>query len=167
MKKQSGTILGVLLVIAACSTGAPSTHAGDVRATESLAEARSEIAPLFERMQATANAHDVDGHLEAYARDSTLLFVINDQVIRGFSALHEQQTTWWRGGKSDVVYRVEGEPVYRMLAPGVVVQTYLLSSHRTNDDGSARDARIAVSAIWQKRTDGWRIVYAHESTGPR
>jgi ketosteroid isomerase-like protein len=167
MKNWSGTVLGVVLVIAACSTGAQSTHDGDARVTESLAEARSEIAPLFERMQATANAHDVDGHLAAYVRDSTLIFVINDQVINGFDALHDQQTTWWRGGKSDVVYRVEGEPIYRLLAPGVVVQTYLLSSHRTNDDGSTREARVVVSAIWQKRTDGWRIGYAHESTGPR
>jgi ketosteroid isomerase-like protein len=167
MKKWSGTILGVMLVIMACSTGAPSTHAGDARATEALAEARSAIVPLFERMQTTANAHDVDGHLAAYARDSTLLFVINDQAIRGFTALHDQQTKWWQGGKTDVAYRVEGEPIYRMLAPGLVVQTYFLSSHRTLDDGATRDGRVAVSAIWQKRADGWRIIYAHESTGAR
>ncbi len=156
MRKWSGTILGVMLVMTACTTGTRSTRPADGRAAESLAEARSEIAPLFERMQATANA-----------RDSTLLFVINDQAIRGFTALHEQQTRWWRGGKSDVVYRVDGEPIYRMLAPGLVVQTYFLSSHRTMDDGTTRDGRIAVSAIWQKLADGWRIVYAHESTGAR
>ncbi len=167
MKKWSGTILGVMLIVAACSTGARSTRPADGRAVESLAKARSEIAPLLERMQATANAHDVDGHLAAYARDSTLLFVFNDQAIRGFNALHEQQTKWWQGGKTDVVYRVEGEPVYRMLAPGLVVQTYFLSSHRTMDDGTTRDGRIAVSAIWQRRADGWRIIYAHESTGAR
>ena len=167
MKKWGGTILGVMLVVAACATGARSTRPADGRAAGSLAEARSEITPLFERMQATANAHDVDGHLAAYARDSTLLFVINDQAIRGFAALHEQQTKWWQGGKSDVVYRVEGEPIYLMPAPGIVVQTYFLSSHRTMDDGTTRDGRIAVSAIWQKQADGWRIVYAHESTGAR
>ncbi len=167
MKKRNATILGMMLAITACSTGVQSPRAGDARATESLAEARSEITPLFERMQSTANAHDVDGHLATYVRDSTLLFVINDQAIRGYSALHEEQTKWWRGGKTDVVYRVEGEPIYRMLAPGLVVQTYFLSSHRSADDGSTRDGRVAISAIWQKRTDGWRIIYAHESTGAR
>lgn len=159
----------VILVtsLAACSTSARSASAVGARAGDALAEARTEIEPLFERMQTTANAHDVDGHLAAYARDSTLLFVINDEIVRGWSELHERQRQWWQDGKSNAVYRVLGEPDYRMPAPGLVVQTYLLSSHRTLADGTARDGRIAVTDIWRKGPDGWRVIYAHESTGPR
>ena len=124
-------------------------------------------APLFERMLVTANAHDVDGHLATYARDSTLVFVINDQIIRGWTELHERQRQWWQDGKSDAAYRVVGEPDYQMPAAGVVVQTYLLSSHRTLADGTPSDGRIAVTDIWRKGPDGWRILYAHESFGQR
>lgn len=173
--RSGGGILGAAMLLAACSPGAQSTHAGDGRTTgavaealpdSSLAEARLEIEPLFERMQTAANAHDVDGHLAAYVRDSTLIFVFNDRVIRGFAALREQQRQWWRGGNTDVAYRVDGAPDYRMPAPGVVVQTYLITSHRTLPDGTTRDGSVAITAVWQKRPEGWRIMHAHESTGP-
>lgn len=167
MTRRITGFLAVVMLLAACSTAAQSTRAASARVGETLAEARAEIEPLFERMQTTANAHDVDGHLAAYARDSTLLFVINDEIVRGFAELHERQRQWWQDGKSDVVYRVAGEPDYKMPAPGLVVQTYLLTSHRSLADGTARDGRIAVTAIWRKGGEGWRIIYAHESTGPR
>jgi ketosteroid isomerase-like protein len=167
MMRWTTGFLALAIALSACSTGAQSSDVVGARADSSLANARAEIEPLFQRMQTTANAHDVDGHLAAYVRDSTLVFVINDRSIRGFAALREQQSEWWQGGKSDVVYRVEGEADYRMPAPGVVVQTYFLTSHRTLADGAARDGRVAVTAIWQKRPEGWRIIYAHESSGPR
>lgn len=153
--------------LAPCSTFAQSTRASNARAGDALADARAEIEPLFERMQTTANAHDVDGHLAAYARDSTLLFVINDEIVRGWTELHERQRQWWEDGKSNAAYRLVGEPDYQMPAPGLVVQTYILSSHRTLADGTARDGRIAVTDIWRKGPEGWRVIYAHESTGPR
>ena len=167
MMKWATRFVVFAMALAPCSTSAQSTSAATGRAGDALAKARAEIEPLFERMQSTANAHDVDGHLAAYAKDSTLLFVINDEIVRGWTELHERQRQWWQDGKSDAVYQVVGEPDYQMPAPGLVVQTYLLSSHRTLADGTARDGRIAVTDIWRKGPDGWRVIYAHESTGPR
>ncbi len=166
MIERIPTFLALALTLAACSTASRSTRPAGEGAGDALAEARAEITPLFERMQTTANAHDADGHLAAYARDSTLLFVINDRAIRGFAALLEQQREWWKGGTSDVVYRLAGDPEFRMLAPGLVLQTYFLSSHRTLADGTTRDGRLAVTDVWAKRPEGWRIIYAHESSGP-
>jgi ketosteroid isomerase-like protein len=165
MIERIHTFLALTLTLAACSTASRSARPAGADTGDALAEARAEITPLFERMQTTASAHDADGHLAAYARDSTLLFVINDRAIRGFAALLEQQREWWKSGTSDVVYRLEGEPEFRMPAPGLVLQTYFLSSRRTLGDGTTRDGRLAVTDVWEKRPEGWRIIYAHESSG--
>ena len=129
-----------------------------------LAAARAEIAPLFEDMQAAANAHDTDRHLSFYAKESSLLFVINDQPIIGWEALRDKQRQWWNDGKTDVVYSAVGEPDYRMPAPGLVIVTHFLTSRRTLPTGETRNTGFGISALWQKRPEGWRIIHAHEST---
>jgi ketosteroid isomerase-like protein len=129
-----------------------------------LAAARAEIAPRFAEMQAAANAHDTDRHLSFYAREPSLLFVINDQAINGFEALRDKQRQWWNDGKTDVVYTAVGDPDFRMAAPGVVVVTHFLTSRRTLAGGEVRSTAFGISALWQKRPEGWRIIHAHEST---
>lgn len=131
---------------------------------DALAAARAEILPLLEAMQAAANEHDVDGHVSFYVRDPVLLFVINDQAIVGWDALRERQRQWWQDGKTDVTYRWVGRPDFRMPAPGLVMVTYFMASHRTLPDGAVRETRFGVSALWQRRREGWRIIHAHEST---
>jgi ketosteroid isomerase-like protein len=131
--------------------------------SDGLAAARAEILPLFEAMQAAANAHDADKHVSFFAREPSLLFVINDQAIVGYDALLAKQRQWWPNGKTDVTYQLAGEPDFRMPAPGLVMVTYFLTSRRTLPDGQTRDTRFGISALWQKRTEGWRIIYAHES----
>ncbi len=132
--------------------------------SDDLAAARTEILPLFEAMQAAANAHDAEKHVSFYAREPSLLFIINDEAIAGYDALLAKQRQWWQNGKTDVVYKLVGEPDFRMHAPGLVMVTYFLTSRRTLPDGKTRDTRFGISSLWQKRAEGWRIIYAHEST---
>jgi ketosteroid isomerase-like protein len=130
---------------------------------DDLAKAKAEIAPLDKAMRDAANAHDSVKHVSYYANDPMLLFVINTRAIVGFDALLAQQKVWWLDGKSDAVYSPVGEPDYRLVAPGLVMETYFLTSHRTTD-GKPRDTKFGVSALWQHRPEGWKIIYAHEST---
>lgn len=132
--------------------------------SDNLAAARAEILPLFEGMQVAANTHDAEKHISFYAREPCLLFVINDEAIVGYDALLTKQRLWWEGGKTDVIYKLVGEPDFRMPAPGLVMVTYFLMSRRTMPDGKTRNTRFGISALWQKRPEGWRIIYAHEST---
>jgi ketosteroid isomerase-like protein len=118
-------------------------------------------------MKTAAQAHDVDAHLAFYIHSPTLLFVINGEAIRGWEALRQKQREWWQNGKSDVVYQLVDSVDYRMPAPGLVIQTYFLASRRTNAGGSTRESRLGVTALWQKRAEGWRIIYAHESSVTR
>ncbi len=132
--------------------------------SDDFTAARKEIIPLFEAMQAAANAHDAEKHLSFYAREPSLLFVINDEAIVGYDALLAKQRQWWQNGKTDVKYKLVGEPDFKMAAPGLVMVTYFLTSRRTLPDGKTRATRFGISALWQKRAEGWRIIHAHEST---
>lgn len=132
--------------------------------SDELAKARTEILPLFREMQAAANAHDAEKHLSFYAREPNLLFVINDEAIIGYDALLAKQREWWRNGKTDVVCKMVGEPDFKMAASGLVMVTYFLTSSRTLPDGKTRNTKFGISALWQKRSEGWRIIHAHEST---
>ena len=128
-----------------------------------LAAAKKEILPLFEAMQAAANAHDSEKHVSFYAKEPDLRFVINDQEVVGWDRLLEWQRKAWQDGKTDVVYTLVGEPAFEMPAPGLVMMTYFLKSHRTAPDGTSRDSRFGITALWQRRPEGWRIIHAHES----
>jgi ketosteroid isomerase-like protein len=129
-----------------------------------LALARAEITPLFAEMQAAANAHDTDRHLSFYAHETSLIFVINNQQITGWEALRDKQRQWWNDGKTDAVYTQVGEAEYSMLCPGYVLATYFLTSRRTLPTGEVRSTGFGITAIWNKRHEGWRIIYAHEAT---
>lgn len=160
------TPLALVATLMACSVSAHTPPRTEPTSAD-LAAARAEILPLFEQMKAAAQAHDVDAHLAFYVHSPTLLFVINGEAIRGWEALRQKQREWWQNGTSDVVYRLVDSVDYRMAAPGLVVQTYFLASRRTAAGGSTRESRLGVTALWQKRAEGWRIIYAHESSATR
>ena len=154
----------LLLAFALATACARTTATSAARAPTpaDLAHARAELTSMFEEMAAAANAHDTDRHMAFYIRSPELLFVMNDEPINGYDALHAKQLQWWQNGKSDVAYSVVGAPDYRMVGPGLVMQTYFLSSKRAVA-GVARESRFGITALWQKRAEGWRIIYAHES----
>jgi ketosteroid isomerase-like protein len=131
--------------------------------SDSLSKARAEILPSFKAMVAAANEHNSEKHLSFYAKVPTLLFVINDQEIKGWDALLKQQRKWWHNGKLDVKYKLIGKPDFRMFASGLVMVTFFLTSHRTLSGGHTSNSKFGISDLWQKRPEGWRIIYAHES----
>jgi len=159
------TYLACLLLLVTSLTALAQVPSGG------LAAARAEILPLLEAMHAAANAHDAEKHVSFYAREPSLLFVDNDEAIVGYDALLAKQRQWWQDETfrksvlvTDVTYKLAGEPDFRMPAPGLVMVTYFLTSDRTTPEGKLRETRFGISALWQKRPEGWRIIYAHEST---
>jgi hypothetical protein len=40
----------------------------------------------------------------------------------------------------------------------------LMKSRRTLPNGETKEGEFAVSSVWQKRSEGWRVIYSHEST---
>ena len=123
-----------------------------------------EIQPLLDEMMVAANAHDADRFLETYLHDSTLVFVFNGVVTVGFDNVRALQLKWWNGGKSDVVYSQAGPTDFLVLAPDVIVATQPLASRRTTAAGEVQAGEFAVTMVWQKQRQGWRIVRVHESS---
>lgn len=159
-------LLSNALLAAAAACGVTSVVSSQTPSAADAAAARAAIAPQLTEMLAAANAHDTDRHLRYYVRSPDLIFAINGEPIRGYDSLRVRQLGWWNNGKSDVVYGLEGQPSYASPSPGVAIQNYILSSRRSVPGGETREGRIAVTAIWQQRAEGWRIVYAEETVLP-
>jgi len=125
---------------------------------------RAQISASLAEMGAAANAHDIDRHVGFYARDSSTELIFNGEPIVGWDAIYAKQREWWQNGKTDVVYAPRGRPDVRLLSPDLAVTTLLMKSTRTMPDETIKEGNFAVSAIWKKLPEGWRIIYAHEST---
>lgn len=137
---------------------------GIVHAQSGSPQVQRQIEPLLDELMLAANAHDTDRFLAAYVHDSTLVFAFNGVVTTGWDQLRALQLKWWNNGKSDVVYSQHGTPHFTILSPDAVVVTNAMTSRRALPDGTASTAEFAVTMVWQKRPEGWKIVQAHEST---
>jgi uncharacterized protein (TIGR02246 family) len=128
------------------------------------ADVERALRPLLDELQAAANVHDTDRFMALYARRPDLIAVFNGEEIRGWDDLHAQQLKWWKNGKIDAVYTERGTAEFTVLGPDAAVVTLLEGSTRTGADGTAVKNEFAISMVWKKLLEGWRIVYSHEST---
>ena len=125
---------------------------------------QQQVAPLLAEMEASANAHDTDRHLAVFSRDSALTFIINGEIIRGWDALRERQRQWWNDGKATGVYAYLGEPACEVFGKDFGLTTFLIAARAHLPDGQVRERRLAFTALWSRRQEKWRIIYAHESS---
>lgn len=148
----------VRIAVIACTLFAGSTYAASVAPS-----AQAQIQSVMAQMHHAVVAHDTDRFMAGYLHEPSLVFAIDGKVIHGWDALHAQQLIWWRNGKSDVVYTPQGKTEFMALAPDVAITTETLTSQRTQPDGKVSDGALVVTSVWKKSSQGWRIVYAHES----
>jgi uncharacterized protein (TIGR02246 family) len=137
---------------------------GTAHAQSAAVSPPGQIEPLLAEMLVAANAHDTDRFLAAYLHDSTLVLVFNGVVTTGFTRVRALQLKWWDNGKSNVGYRKRGPTGFRVLTPDIVLATDTLASTRTDSAGVVHTGEFAVTMVWERRPEGWRIVHAHEST---
>ncbi len=129
-----------------------------------LTKAQAEIAPLFTAMFAAANALDAEKHMAYYAKEPTLTFVYNDTLIVGFDNVLAQQREWFTLGDWKLAFEQVGAVDYKLVAPNLVMQTFFLKSRLTNDAKKELRFSLGISNLWQKRPEGWRVIYCHESS---
>jgi ketosteroid isomerase-like protein len=128
------------------------------------ASPESELTPILAQMETTANKHDVNAFMEFYERSPSMVFVFNGTEIHGFDLLKTEQAKWWQDGKSDAVYTREAAPEFTVLGPDAAVVTLDESSTRTLSDGAKTKGTVMITEVFERRPEGWRIVYSHEST---
>jgi ketosteroid isomerase-like protein len=122
------------------------------------------VTPLLAELQASANAHDTDRHLAAYAREPSLIFILNGRIVRGWDQLHELQRQWWSDGKARGSYTYLDRPILEALGDDAGLTTFLIAARKEEVDGRVLERTLAYSALWRRRPEGWRIVFAHESS---
>ena len=130
----------------------------------SLEAFKSAVTPLLAELQASANAHDTDRHLAAYARLPSLIFVFNGSIIRGWDELRALQRQWWNDGKAKGSYAYLDSPIFEALGNDAGLTTFLIAARRVADGGDVVERTLAYSALWRRFEEGWRITFAHEST---
>ena len=157
-------ILALALLLAV-----PAAARAEGDGTSSDSKVRAEIMPSFEAMQAAANVHDTDAHVAFIAKDPQLIFVIGDRRIIGWQAVLDQQRKWWPGGRIDprteaeIPYKLAAGPDFVVLGPESALLSFMLDAPKTNADGTRIDRMLAITQLWQKRPEGWRVIYVHES----
>lgn len=130
---------------------------------------RAEIMPSFKAMQAAANLHDADAHVAFFAKDPKLIFMVGDKRIIGWQAVLDQQRKWWPGGRirpgsgAEIPYKLTAGPDIIVLDPQSALLSFMLDAPTTNAAGARVDRTLAISQLWQKRPEGWRVIYAQES----
>jgi ketosteroid isomerase-like protein len=153
--KHTALLLVAVLAVAA-------VHPGN--GADALLEPRAEVAAALKGMGDAANAHDVERHVGYYAHIPGVTLIVDGEPFVGWDTIRDKQKEWWNNGKTDVVYQLQGAPEVLELAHNVMVTTLLMKAHRTLPSGEVREGRFVVSSIWQKRPEGWKVVYSHEST---
>ena len=123
-----------------------------------------QIDSLLAEQLPAANAHDAERFLAGFAHDSSLIFVLNGGVLRGYDAVLARQREAWAGGGGAVVYAREAPPEVSLVGPDAAYALDRITARRTLPSGEVRSVDIAVLLVWQRRPEGWRIVAAHEST---
>ena len=130
----------------------------------SLKAFKAAVTPLLAELEASANAHDTDRHMAAYARKSSLTFVFNGEIVRGWDQLRELQRQWWSDGKVKGSYTYVDSPIFEALGDDAGLTTFLIAARKVAVDGSVVEKTLAYSALWRKLPEGWRITFAHESS---
>ena len=102
--------------------------------------------------------------MPAYANDPSLTFAFDGEVIRGWNALREQQRKWWQDGAAIGSYKYAGTPIVEPLAEDLGMTTFLIAARSQLPEGRVIERTLAYSALWRKQEDGWRIIFAHESS---
>jgi hypothetical protein len=131
--------------------------------SKSTLTASEQILRLLDEQMRAANAHDTNRFLATCVHESSLLFVVNGEMIYGWDNLQRQQLKWWNNGKSDVVYSQPAPPQFMVLDSRSVLVTQQLRSHRTLPNVKPSDGRFVVTSLWRHLAAGWRITYCHES----
>jgi ketosteroid isomerase-like protein len=123
----------------------------------------SAVRPLLAELEASANAHDTDRHMGLYAREPSLTFVFNGEIVRGWDQLRQLQCQWWSDDKPRGGYKYLDGPIIEALGDDAGVTTLLIAAEKKAADGSVVAKTLAYSALWRRFPEGWRITLAHES----
>jgi uncharacterized protein (TIGR02246 family) len=106
------------------------------------------------------NAHDIEGHLEAYWNSPELLVVIDSEQVNGWQQLHDSYIKGYPD-RSAMGFIEPGRVQVRLLNPDFALA---LTWWTINFPSSKQKVVGNTTMNLQKFDDGWKIVASHSST---
>jgi uncharacterized protein (TIGR02246 family) len=106
------------------------------------------------------NAHDIEGHLEAYWKSSELLVVIDSEQFNGWQQLHDSHVNGYPGA-TGMGFIQPNRIQVRLLKPDLALA---LTWWTINFPSSHQKVVGNTTMNLQKFDDGWKIVASHTST---
>lgn len=137
--------------------------AGSAWAQPASSAAEQALRPLMAKMGKAAGARDADGFMAFMLHSPSLVSAINGRVIHGWKALYAAQVKWWSRGKGNTQYVSGSAPEFMAVGPDVEIVTLQIVGQYALPDGKVVTSPFVVTDVWQRRQQGWRIVYSHES----
>ena len=68
------------------------------------------------------------------------------------------------GGDAVVGEGPEVRIIREVFGKDLGLMTHLIVARASLPDGQVRERQLAFTALWTRRTEGWRIIYARESS---
>jgi uncharacterized protein (TIGR02246 family) len=107
------------------------------------------------------NAHDIEGHLEAYWKSPELLVVAGSEQFNGWQQLHDSYVKGYPSRAAMGFIQPKRIQV-RLLKPDLALAlTWWSISFHTSKQKVVGNTTMAL----EKFIDGWKIVASHTSTG--
>ena len=121
---------------------------------DSVRELTNELAGAGERL-------DPDEYLGWFSSD--LVFYIEGQRVErvDFESVVRATTGALRSSTFEIL-----DPQVRVLSPDAATISFGLRELMVDTAGVATDLRGALTLVWWRRTEGWRVIVAHESIPP-
>jgi ketosteroid isomerase-like protein len=158
MSLRSPLATCVLILSAALPLGgqqtSPAPRASDVAVTDTIRR-------LMAELDQAASALDVNRFMSHFLRDSSLVYGVAGTARRGWAEVERSHRESW-SRLAEASFRL-GDPAITVLAPDAAVATSVGEARLTRKDGSTGGGPFAVTAIWRRLPEGWRIVQMHES----
>jgi uncharacterized protein (TIGR02246 family) len=105
------------------------------------------------------NAHDLEGHLEAYSKSSELLVVIDSEQFNGWQQLHDSYVNGYPD-RATMGFIEPARIQVRLLKPDLALA---LTWWTINFPSSHKKVVGNTTMNLQKFDDGWKIVASHTS----
>jgi hypothetical protein len=106
------------------------------------------------------NAHDIEGHLEAYWKSPELLVMIDAEQFNGWQQLHDSYVNGYPD-RSAMGFIEPGRIQVKLLKPDLALA---LTWWTINFPSSKQKVVGNTTMNLQKFDDGWKIVASHSST---
>ena len=107
------------------------------------------------------NAHDIEGHLEAYWKSPELLVVIDSEQFNGWQQLHDSYVNGYPD-RATMGFIEPARIQVRLLKPDLALA---LTWWTINFPSSHQKVVGNTTMNLQKFDDGWKIVASHTSIG--